>query len=228
MQDLPELDNPAWRALTTEQASLAERSADGAAVRFPRDVSPFSAMDARTPAAWESLRELTGAGKAMLLMRAGEIEAPDGWERVFFEIGTQYVAVDPDPIPDLDVLQLGPDDVEEMTALTTLTEPGPFMARTRELGTYIGVRRDGQLVAMAGERFRGDTFTEISAVCVHPDARRQGLAAALTTVLAHQIREQGRTAMLHVRAGNEPADALYRRIGFEVRTPMTFAAFRCP
>ena len=92
--------------------------------------------------------------------------------------------------------------------------------------SYIGVRREGRLVAMAGERLRGETFSEISAVCVHPDARRQGLAAALTTVLANEIREQGRVAMLHVEERNQAAHAVYRGIGFEPRVEITFGGWR--
>lgn len=228
MQDLPELDNPAWHALRSAQGSLAETSPDGGAVRFPRDVSPFAAMQGQGAESWASLASLLGTGKAALLIRTGEIVPPEGWTELFFEVGTQYVAVEPDAPPDLETVILGAEDVADMMALTKLTEPGPFVARTHELGRYLGVRREGVLVAMAGERLRSETFSEISAVCVHPDARRQGLAGALTTVLAHRIRDQGKTAMLHVRDGNDAANALYQRIGFAERGSVTFAAYRCP
>lgn len=228
MQDLPELDNPAWHALRSAQGSLAETSLDGGAVRFPRDVSPFAAIQGQGPESWASLASLLGPGKAALLIRTGEIAPPEGWTQLFFEVGTQYVAVEPDPLPDLETVILGAEDVADMMALTKLTEPGPFVARTHELGRYLGVRREGALVAMAGERLRSETFSEISAVCVHPDARRQGLAGALTTVLARRIRDQGKTAMLHVRDGNDAANALYQRIGFAERGSVTFAAYRCP
>ena len=55
-------------------------------------------------------------------------------------------------------------DVPEMLALTKLTNPGPFGARTHELGIFWHPRR-GTLAAMAFERLRLPGFTEVSAVC---------------------------------------------------------------
>ena len=45
-------------------------------------------------------------------------------------------------------------DAAEMLDLVARTDPGPFRKRAVELGRYLGIRRDGQLVAMAGERLR--------------------------------------------------------------------------
>lgn len=226
MDALPELDNPAWAALAGPQADVAEKSSDGQARRFPRDMSPFCAVDAIDASAWPSMVDLVGPGRAVVFARVGDIEPPADWQQVFFELGTQYVCVDPPAAPSFETVELGADDVDEMLELTALTKPGPFLARTHEMGHYIGVRREGRLVAMAGERLRGERFSEISAVCVHPDARREGLAAALTLILAHEIRDRGQVAMLHVRDGNDAAHAVYRGIGFEARTEIGFSAFR--
>ena len=66
-----------------------------------------------------------------------------------------------------------------MLALAAATEPGPFLPETIRMGRYFGTRsRDGRLMAMAGERLRLNGFTEISAVCTHPDFRGQGHARA--------------------------------------------------
>ena len=104
-----------------------------------------------------------------------------------------------------------------MLALARLTQPGPFGMRTRELGNYIGIRREGKIVAMAGERLRVDAYTEISAVCTHPAHLGRGFAAKLMTELAHRIRARGETPILHVRGSNTRAIALYERLGFETR-----------
>ena len=61
-----------------------------------------------------------------------------------------------------DIVTLGTGDVPAMMELTKLTNPGPFGARTHELGTFLGVRVDGRLVAMAGERMKPADYTEIT------------------------------------------------------------------
>nr|WP_240898070.1 GNAT family N-acetyltransferase [Agromyces luteolus] len=103
-----------------------------------------------------------------------------------------------------------------MLALARLTEPGPFEARTHELGGFVGVREPttGALVAMAGERMRPDGHTEVSGVCTHPDHRGRGLAAALSIAVARRILARSETPFLHAYARNRPAVALYERLGF--------------
>ena len=71
-------------------------------------------------------------------------------------------------------IPLGAADVADMLALVEITKPGPFRGRTHEMGRYLGIRVDGQLVAMAGERLRPIGYTEVSAVCTHPDYRGTG------------------------------------------------------
>ncbi|MEM7094821.1 MAG: GNAT family N-acetyltransferase [Actinomycetota bacterium] len=220
-----QLDNPAWFALGSVHAEHASSARD-LARRYPRRMSPFGALATLEPAGWDAMLELVGPGGAVVLARTDRVAEPDGWTCLFRGGGTQYVCHEPDALPSLDTVDLGDDDVEEMLELTSLTKPGPFVPRTHEMGHYIGVRHEGRLVAMAGERLRSDGFSEISAVCVHPDARRQGLAAKLTTILAHEIVDQGRLPMLHVAEGNDAAHAVYRGIGFEPRSEMEFTAFR--
>ncbi len=120
------------------------------------------------------------------------------------------------------------DDVGEMLALTSLTQPGPFLAGTIELGGYVGVFDGEQLVAMAGERMHLPGHTEISAVCTHPDHRGRGLAGALTRRVAHTVVDRGETPILHVRAGNDDAIRVYERLGFTVRKTIEFFWYRAP
>ena len=63
------------------------------------------------------------------------------------------------------LIEFGPTDSPEMLELTALTKPGPFGTRTHELGTYVGLREEGKLVAMAGERLKMPDIPR-SAQCV--------------------------------------------------------------
>ncbi|HXN69079.1 MAG TPA: GNAT family N-acetyltransferase, partial [Bradyrhizobium sp.] len=115
------------------------------------------------------------------------------------------------------IVTLGADDVPAMLELTKLTNPGPFAARTRELGTFLGIKIDGRLVAMTGERMKPGQYTEITAVCVHPDYRGRGYAQILLGAVARQITARGEIPFLHVFSDNTSAIALYRRQGMEIR-----------
>ena len=90
---------------------------------------------------------------------------------------------------------------------------GPYLSDVPARGTYIGVL---------------DGFTEISAVCTHPDARGRGLAAALTRTVALAVLERGETPFLHVAAGNDGARRVYERLGFRVRRDVDFAWVESP
>lgn len=224
------LDNLAWHALTGPQADLAETAADDApARRFRRPVAPFSAVDRLDGTGWAALADLVGPGGVAILFRAEVPAAPPGWNEVFRGRTVQYVAGElADPPPDLaaEVVELGPGDGGDMVALTDLTEPGPFGAETWRTGRYFGIRREGRLVAMAGERLRAGGFGEVSAVCVHPSARGLGLGAALTLAAAAAIATRGDRPMLHVAESNHPAHELYRRLGFLVRREVVASANR--
>jgi predicted GNAT family acetyltransferase len=111
----------------------------------------------------------------------------------------------------------------EMLALANVTQPGPFSPRTIELGHYIGIRRQGMLVAMAGERMRLDGLTEISAVCVESAYRGHGLAGDLVRSLVSSIAARSEIAFLHVFSSNREAIRLYRKLGFSLRRRMYLA-----
>ena len=57
----------------------------------------------------------------------------------------------------------------------------------------------------------------INNVAVRPEVRRRGVGAKLlAAVLSHGRSQGARLAFLEVRAGNEAAQGLYRRCGFQV------------
>jgi ribosomal protein S18 acetylase RimI-like enzyme len=220
------LDNPVWAALTGPQATFAERRGRGA--RFPVDVSPFAALDDPTdPGAWHDLGAVTGSG-ATVLVAAPAQAPPAGWTRTGGTPGVQLVGSRLTAADDPEARALTAADVPEILALVERTRPGPFRERTIELGGYLGIRRDGALVAMAGERLRLPGYAEISAVCTDPALRGTGLAARLIRAVAAAIQRRGEVAFLHAAADNTGAIRLYRRLGFEPRTAIEFAAYRVP
>lgn len=133
-------------------------------------------------------------------------------------------AVAPEHVADFRIEALGPGDAAEMLALATLTRPGPFVARTPELGDFVGVKRDGRLVAMAGERMKPDGFTEVSGVCTHPDHRGRGYAAALMQVVMRRIRARGEVPFLHAYAENRAAIRIYEGLGFRFRRELVMTS----
>ena len=82
-----------------------------------------------------------------------------------------------------------------MLDLIARTEPGPFRPRTIEMGSYYGHFEGTDLVSMAGERLGFDGYTEISAVCTHPDVQGRGFGSALTHHVASEILGAGRAAV---------------------------------
>jgi len=170
------LDNPAWAALTGPQRGLAERH--GRSARFPAEVSRFAAVeDPADPAAWRDLAVLGGPGYEPLLAAPG-LRAPKSWTYAGGVTGVQLVGAGVPGAADPEAVVLAPGDLPEMLDLVRRTRPGPFGERTPELGTYLGIRRGGALVAMAGERMRVDGYVELSAVCTDPAYRGRGLATA--------------------------------------------------
>ncbi|MFB7182255.1 GNAT family N-acetyltransferase [Streptomyces sp. NPDC056257] len=225
------LDNPAWASLSGAHAAFAERAArpeaHPRAARYPSDVSPFAALaDPADPDSWADLRSLVGDGGTAAL--AGVFTPPDGWETVGSIAGVQLVDTSLRAEPAPEAVRLGPRDVPEILGLIELTKPGPFLPRTVELGTYLGIRHRGRLIAMAGERLRPPGWTEISAVCTHPDHRGGGLATRLVRAVAAGIRERGDVPFLHTAASNTTAIRLYESIGFTLRRRPSFTAVRAP
>jgi ribosomal protein S18 acetylase RimI-like enzyme len=220
------LDNPAMAALLGPQADLAQRH--GVALRYPADVSPFIALPDQPGAdAWADLAKLTSP--AGIVATAGVAAEPGpGWHVVMRIDGVQLVADNAVGAHDADSVPLGPADVPEMLDLAARTRPGPFLPRTIEFGGYLGIRRDGVLAAMAGERLRPPGWTEISAVCTAPEFRGQGLATRLTLAVTAAIRNRGDTPFLHAAAENVSAIRLYSALGFGLRRQAEFVVVRAP
>jgi ribosomal protein S18 acetylase RimI-like enzyme len=210
------LDNPVWHALAALPDDLVIRSAHAA--RFVPAAAPFFGVDRETPQAYAEVRRLLGGSPEARFFQAADKPPPDGWRETFMQPIAQMLLPPEVSLPVLasDIHELGPDDVLAMLNLAAQGKPGPFGPRTHELGTYLGIRDGGRLIAMAGERFRFRGYAEISGVATHPDYRGRGHGRALTIALAVRIHADGRTPILHVFPENRAAQ-LYESIGFVQR-----------
>nr|WP_233217469.1 GNAT family N-acetyltransferase [Trinickia dabaoshanensis] len=218
MDDHP-LDEAIWNALTGEQSRFA--LGGDRALRFPAAISPFAAMADTHPASFAALRELIEAEGPASLLTPDELDVPAGftviWRAKLLQMVWQGML---ESSSTCDHVRLSEADVPEIMALIAATQPGPFGTRTIELGSYKGVREDGKLAAMAGERLRVDGYTEISAVCVDAAFRGRGHATGLVKQLITAISARGETPFLQALTSNHGAIALYRALGFVERREM--------
>ncbi len=218
------LDNPIWNSLSTLHAHFAE--GDALAKRYPPEVTLLAAMAEPNTEAYASLaKTLQRAGAALFLDQPPQI--PAGWITVHASPLVQMLCEKPNLAQDgFPAEKLTPTDVPEMVALAELTKPGPFGTRTRELGEYLGIRKAKRLVAMAGERLHLPGYTEVSAVCTHPDFQGRGYARELMSILMRKIMQRGEIPILHVRQENVSAIHVYEKLGFRTRRLIHFVIVR--
>lgn len=221
------LDRPVWSALTSRQAALA--CGDGRALRYDPAYGVFAAAADAGPDSLAALAALNPPEGGLATVEARPLPPPPG--AAVAGVGelvqmTAKALTPGGPAPAFEPLDDA--DAPQMLALARLTRPGPFFARTHQLGHFIGVKLDGRLVAMAGERMKPDGFTEVSGVCTHPDFRGRGYAGALMRETAARILARGETPFLHAYASNRGAIGLYQSLGFRLRSAITMTVLAPP
>jgi ribosomal protein S18 acetylase RimI-like enzyme len=221
------LDNPVWGSLVGAHAELADVVAvgEGRAGRYQPDVAPFGAVeDAADPACWDALGELLAGHATCLLVEPADL--PPGWDAALVIPGVQMDGTGLTPAPEPEAGALTDADVPEMLELVERTKPGPYLRRTIRMGEYLGIRRDGELIAMAGQRLHPSGWAEISAVCTDRRHRAQGLGTRLVRAVAARIRAGGEVPFLHAAADNTGAIRLYEALGFTLRRTLSFTIVR--
>ena len=217
------LDRPVWSSLTHAHRDLA--LGDDLARRYATDVNLFASARDDSDEALAQLARLVAPGEQVYVLQVPAIVVPTDLIALKQARGVQMVASGPvTPEPDTrDMVSLGDADASEMLALAQLTQPGPFLPRTHQMGQFTGIRIDGRLAAMAGERFRLNGWTEVSGVCTHPDFRGRNLARRLSRHVAARIARRGDTAFLHAWRDNTAAIRLYESLGFAWRSDVNVA-----
>jgi len=184
------LDHPVWNALISRQRALAEGGT--LARRYPPAIAPFAAMTDMSAQSFAALGALMTASDQAVLFTPEPVAAPAEFKVFLAATGEQMIGTPAETAGcTADIVTLGPDDAPAMVELPD--SPGPALcAENHELGTFLGIRIDGQLVAMAGERMKPANYTEITAVCVHPAYRGRGYAQILLGAVARQILREAR------------------------------------
>jgi predicted GNAT family acetyltransferase len=219
------LDRPIWSALISRHAPLAEGGS--LARRYASPMTPFAAARDDSSETLQAFADLAREGEGLLLLQADPIIVPAGMVATMTAAAVQLTAESPSVVDEDDRIgQLSEADMPEMQALAELTKPGPFSPRALSLGDFWGIRENGRLVAMAGERMKLDGLTEISGVCAHPDMRGRGYGKLLSMYVAGRIMERGETPFLHAYATNAAAISLYQSIGFTQRSAMNVAVLQ--
>ena len=83
------------------------------------------------------------------------------------------------------------------------------------LAFWLVAEEDDQVIGYVGSQtVLGET--DMMNIAIHPDHRKRGIATELIEALIRGLTERGsHSLMLEVRASNEPAKALYTKMGFE-------------
>lgn len=216
------LDRPVWSALDTCHRAFAQGGA--LARRYPASIVPFASTAMDDPESLHAFGALVAPGERVIMAQADDISLPEGLSAVSQADAVQMVAGAPSQtVSDERVQRLTQDDAAQMLALASLTKHGPFTLGALSLGDFWGVKVEGRLVAMAGERMKQPGYSELSGVCSHPDFRGGGLGRLLSLFVSNQIFARGEIPYLHAYATNAAAIRLYESIGFSLRSTMNVA-----
>lgn len=214
------LDNPIWNALVTGNKHFAY--GNDRVQYIKRDVGLFAGLKTNCETELLELHALLPVKSFVILFTLEELSIPQGWRTVLKKAILQMVYVGQNALPaeDENLVPLHDKDIPAMLALTKMTNPGPFLARTIDYGHYEGIFDGNNLVAMAGQRLQPHPYSEVSAVCTHPDHTGKGYAAKLVRNQIRKITALARIPFLHVYSDNTGACKLYEKLGFRTRAQL--------
>jgi GNAT superfamily N-acetyltransferase len=212
------LDRPIWTMLTGRQAHLAEGGAR--AKRIDRGYGVFGVASDAGAEAQAALAALIPDDGELWIVEGDEWPVPAGAREVKRAVLAQMIAAGPPPAPragEPAIVALGDADAAEMTALADHAKPGPWGPKTHLYGPFFGIREDGRLLAMAGQRILAPGMAEVSGVSTWEDCRGRGLARTLIGHVMRAMVARGETPFLHSYADNAGAIGLYESLGFRIR-----------
>ncbi len=216
------LNNPAWNAMISGNKHLS--NGNGQVRYFDKEVSPFAAFNENTADNFQQLYELLPHNGPVLFVATVATQIPTQWKVLQAINGLQMVCdiTKEQDERQAELITLTDEHIPQMLSLAKLTNPGPFAEKTINFGHYRGVFKNGNLVAMAGQRLHVFNYAEISAVCTHPDHTGKGYARQLLLNQVNRIKASSGIPFLHVRHDNERAIKVYESLGFTTRREVYF------
>lgn len=210
------LENPIWSSLTGAHGAFA--SGGDALKVYPFEMAPFAGVPSAETTLTDDLLDETFGDRPFVYF-VGTLPRLDAsrFELQPYHNIRQMVCEGLKPAPvhaDVPMRDLGASDVPAMLDLMSRVYPAYFRERTIEMGRYVGVYDNDELVAMAGLRMAPAGYREISGVCTDPRFAGRGYAGMLARELAERVYAQGETPMLHMDLDNTRALRLYEALGF--------------
>lgn len=210
------LNRPAYSALKSRQSHLAQTN--GGAIAFEPEFAAFAGLDENCPSAFGDLAKLKIGDAGFWFLETEIIEPPKNFtlektahcKQMIFDHEVEIEN-------DVEVVELNQKDAKAMHELALLCQPGPFFARTNEMAQFIGVKIDGKLASMMGERLQIDGYSELSALATHPDFQGKKWGKYLFNLVTKRILARGQIPFLHVYAWNEIGIRNYEKLGFRLR-----------
>ena len=219
-RDYSGLNNATWDALHGPHSKISEKTE--LACAYKKGYYAFAAIKEDTKKAYKELASIVSPGRIVAISRRDKghpIEYPE-WNHLGTPKGYRMVLEAPINVPDLPIEKLTLDDALEMIALTKASSNTETLTLNKiEVGDFYGIKDNGRVVAMAGERLQLDDYTEVSGVVTHPDYRKRGYGGGLTLFKCKQVQERGKTPFLGVWETNTGAVRLYQKLGFKILRP---------
>lgn len=217
--DDKKLDNPVWFSLSESHKSFA---IDYVSIKFYHpDYCPFGGFENGTAVA-----EPIDAYSRMVdnFFVVGKKPELSNQLKIKKEVVClQMVIYDKIDIEMNDpIIKLTGEHSASLYELVNLVQPGYFKRKTALLGNYFGIFKDGELIAVTGERMQMNDFVEISAVVTHPNHTGKGYAKQLVAHAVNDIFNQNKIPYLHVVEDNSGAIKLYEKLGFKIRRKISF------
>lgn len=125
------------------------------------------------------------------------------------------------PVPTHAAIRLRPDHVDAIIELYGLASRSYFTPRRIEREVYYGIFERDALISAAGTHVRSGEFgiAAVGNVLTRISYRDRGYGTACTAAVTAACLVEHRDVVLNVREDNDPAIAVYRRLGFRVHRP---------
>jgi ribosomal protein S18 acetylase RimI-like enzyme len=218
-QDDKKLDNPVWFTLSETHQNFA---VDYGSVKFYHpDYCPFGGFEKGNAIA-KSIDEYSMMVDSFFIVG----EKPELSNLLDLKkelVCLQMIVCNPIDIAINDpIVKLIDQHIDALYELVNLVQPGYFKKKTALLGNYYGILKNGELVAVTGERMQMNDFIEVSAVVTHPNHTGKGYAKQLVIHTVNEIFKQNKIPYLHVIEDNKGAIQLYEKLGFTIRRKISF------